>query len=144
MKRIALKEIRLRFFNFVKALCQLCTGNIPYCLPLPPIPTSNSFQKLSCLKSLSYYFTTKEHKDLFLYRLPSARIMYHGWKKSNLFFISRENVVYVCAVNLEWTLLCQAIFWHTAELVFNATFYFANIFKFGIIGVFFFNEITYI
>ena len=55
--------------------------------------------------------------------------MYHSWKKSNLFLISRENVVY--AVNLEWTVLCQAIFWHTLELVFNLTSYSANNFQLG-------------
>ena len=61
--------------------------------------------------------------------------MYHGWKKSNLFLISRENVVYDCAVNLEWTVLCQAIFWHALELVLNVTSYFANSFQLGITGV---------
>lgn len=64
--------------------------------------------------------------------------MYHGWKKSSLFFISRENVVYDCAVDLEWTLPCQAIFWHAAELVLNLTFRFANIFQLSTMGVFFF------
>lgn len=62
--------------------------------------------------------------------------MYHGWKKSNLFFISKENVVYDCAVNLEWTLFCQASFWHAGKLVLNLTFYFANIFQFSTTGVF--------
>lgn len=70
--------------------------------------------------------------------------MYHGWKKSNLFFISRENVVYDGAVKLEWTLGCQDIFWHVGELGLNFTFHFASIFQLGTMGVFFLNEITYI
>lgn len=75
---------RLKERTWDVQICKSTVGSEPatfLALFPAPTPNSNSFQRLTCLKPLRHSFITDEHKDPFLDTLPSAKIMYHGWKK---------------------------------------------------------------
>lgn len=137
-----LKEI-IWDFQFCKSIMSALYWKHSFLYPCPliliPFPETNLSQ---ISQSLIY---NQWAQRPFLCRLPSAKIMYHGWKKiQSVPYFKRKCCIWLCCQLGNGQCFAKLFFGTLLELVLNLTSYFANNFQLGIIRVSFKNEMRYI